>query len=182
MRRAARARGFSAAELMVVLVVAALMLTLALPDLRQLLSQLRLRVAAGELYGALELARAQAVARGAPVALVPLDGGGDWSRGWVVLLDRDGDLRPGSGDEVIAWHGPAPDGVAIRSAFSSHQQPDYFAYNGAGRGCSARSTAAARWGTLSLQQGSVRRLIIVNMLGRSRLCDPTRDAACGDAQ
>ena len=60
-----------------------------------------------DLFGAIDLTRAQAIARGRRVQLVPADGAGrDWRRGWIVFVDRDGDRRPGAGDEVIMRHGP----------------------------------------------------------------------------
>jgi type IV fimbrial biogenesis protein FimT len=54
---------------------------------------------------------------------------------------------------------------------------DSFAYNAAGRACSAGNSLAARWGTLSLTQGEDVRNIKINMLGRVRVCDPAQDRA-----
>jgi type IV fimbrial biogenesis protein FimT len=173
-----RGQGVSLIELMTVLAVAAVMLAVALPDMRQLIRHQQLKAAADDLFGALGLARSLAIARNARVHVVPLDSSGvDWSRGWVVFVDRDGDRRPGTGDEVIAQHGPLAGGIAIGTAFSSRQEPDYIAYNGAGRSCADSNSEAARWGTLSLFQGERTRRIKINMLGRARMCDPARDGA-----
>jgi len=175
--------GFSLAELLMTIAVMAVVLSVALPNLRQLLRDQQLKAAVNDLFSAINLARSQAIARGARVELAPAGpDGADWSRGWVVFVDKDGDRRPGSGDEVIAAHGPLADGIAVATVFSSQQGSAYFAYNGAGRGCTDTSSAAARWGTLSLlRDGQVRR-IKINMLGRARICDPAREgAACPGA-
>lgn len=175
-------RGVVLAELLVALAVMAVLLTIALPDYGALVRRQQLRTAVADLSGALALARAQALARAGRVELVPLDAGGsDWSRGWVVLVDRDGDRRPGAGDERIAVHGPLPAGMVLSTVFSSHQQPDYIAFNSGGRGCTADSALAARFGTLTLRAGAEQRRVIINMLGRIRVCDPVRDGdSCGD--
>jgi type IV fimbrial biogenesis protein FimT len=183
MNGGARARGFSLAELLTAIAIGAVMLAIAVPDMRQLIRRQQLNAAVNDLFGAVHLTRSQAIARGARVELVPADAAGDdWSRGWVVFVDLDGDRRPGGGDEVIMKHGALPDGIAIDAAFSSHNGPQYFAYNGAGRGCTDTSSLAARWGTLSLFQGQQIRRIKINMLGRARVCDPARDgASCSGA-
>ena len=177
----ARARGVVLVELLVVFAIAAVLLAIALPDFGDLVRRQQLRTAVADLAGALALTRAQALARAGRVELVPLDAGGtDWSRGWMVLVDRDGDRRPGAGDERIAVHGPLPAGMVLTTAFSTHQQPDYIAFNSGGRGCSADSALAARFGTLTLRAGAEQRRVIINMLGRIRVCDPVRDGdTCG---
>lgn len=181
MNGAPRRAGFSLAELLTVVAVAAIMLSIALPDLRALVRQQQLKAAVGDLFSAIELTRAQAIARGTRVELAPADAAGaDWSRGWIVFVDRDGDRRPGSGDDVISKHGPVARGIAISTAFSSHQSPDYLAYNSGGRSCSAASSLSARWGTLSLFQDGQTRRIKINMLGRARICNPARDGASCD--
>lgn len=166
------------AELLVVLAISAVLLAIALPDFGALLRGQQLRAAVADLAGALALTRAQALARGGRVELVPLEpAGSDWSRGWVVLVDRDGDRRPSGGDEIVAVHAALPRGMALSAAFSSHQTPDYIAFNSVGRGCRADSALAARFGTLTLRAGGEQRKVIVNMLGRIRVCDPARDGA-----
>ena len=107
----------------------------------------------------------------------------DWSRGWVVFVDDDGNRRPDAGEEVIMRHGPLAEGIAIDAVFSSQQGSPYLAYNSMGRSCSNTSSLAARWGTLSLVQGGHTWRIKVNMLGRARICNPARDgASCAAGQ
>ena len=173
-----RKAGFSLPELLVVLAIAALMAGIALPDYRQMIRAQQLKAAANDLFGAIDLARTQAIARGRRVQLVPLDAArGDWSGGWVVFVDQDGDRRPGPGEEVIQRYRAPAKGIAVAAVFSSQQGAAYLAYNSMGRSCSDTSSQAARFGTLSLVQGGQIRRIKINMLGRARLCDPARDGA-----
>jgi type IV fimbrial biogenesis protein FimT len=174
--------GFSLPELMTVLAVAAVLLAVAAPDLRAMIRAQQLKSAANDLFGAIGLARGQALARNARVMLAPRDPAGvDWARGWAVFVDTDGDRRPGAGDEVIAVHGPLDRGITTRFAFTTAAPPYYIAYNGGGRSCSDTSSAAARWGTLSLFSASGARRIKINMLGRARVCDPAHDSSCDGA-
>lgn len=180
--KGASSTGFSLAELLVVLAIGAIVLAIAGPDLAALVRTQQLKAATGDLFGAINLTRAQALARGRQVKLMPADpAGSDWSQGWTVFQDNDGDGQPGTGDELIAVHGPLAPGVAIDFAFTSPAPPFYIAYNGAGRSCSATNSAAARWGTLSLFHGDGIRRIKINMLGRARTCNPARDDACDGA-
>ena len=180
-RPAGRMAGVSLPELCTVLAVAAIAMAIAAPDLRDLVRSQQLKAAAGDLFAAIDLARAQALARGRQVKLVPADPrGADWRQGWRVIDDRDGDGRPGA-DEVIAAHGPLAAGIAIDFAFTNLAPPYYIAYNGAGRSCADGNSAAARWGTVSLFHGGHIRRIKINMLGRARVCDPARDAGCDGA-
>jgi type IV fimbrial biogenesis protein FimT len=177
-----RRRGFSLAELMIVLAVAGVMLSVAAPNLRELVRTQQLKAAVNDLFGAIGLARSQALARNERVRLAPLDPAGtDWTRGWTVFVDRDGDRQPGAADEILAVHGPLAQGVSAHFGFTSPAPPYYIAYNGAGRSCADTSSATARWGTLSLFHGAGTRRIKINMLGRARVCDPARDSSCDGA-
>lgn len=176
-----REAGFSLPELLTVLGIAAILAALALPNMGAVLRAQQLKVAVNDLFGSIGLTRAQALARNSRVQLAPRDPlGTDWTRGWTVFVDHDGDGMPGPGDEIVSDHAALPDGIAIRFAFTSAAAPFYIAYNGAGRS-TANQSDAARFGTLSLFQGSAIRRIKINMLGRARICDPARDDTCEGA-
>lgn len=174
MRR--QSHGLTLVELLIVLAIAAALVVVVTPDLRDMIRRYRLEAAATDLFGAIDLTRSQAIARGSRVQLVPLEAGGaNWSSGWIVFVDADGDRRPGPAEEVIASHGPLPEGIVISFNFTSNKLPYYIAYNGAGRSCSYSSSMAARWGSLSLHQDGQIRRIRINMLGRARICNPETD-------
>jgi type IV fimbrial biogenesis protein FimT len=179
--RQRRTRGFSLPELITVLAIAAILSALALPNMGALLRAQRLKVAVNDLFGAIGATRAQALALNSRVLMVPRDPrGADWTRGWTVFVDRDGDGTPGAGDAILSEHAPLAQGIAIRFAMTSAAAPFYIAYNGAGRSTS-RQSDAARFGTISLFQDAAIRRIKINMLGRARICDPARDDTCEGA-
>lgn len=180
--RAPSCRGAGLAELAVVLAIAAVSFAVAASDLHALVAAQQLKAASSELVDAISHTRAQAVARNSRVKLMPRDPGGrDWTRGWTVFIDRDGDRVPSAGDEVLAVHGPLPEGVRVDFSFTQSAPPQYIAYNGAGRSCSDTSSGASRLGTLSLFHGEHIRRIKINMLGRVRICNPARDDGCDGA-
>lgn len=168
-------RGFSLVELMVVIAITAVLVGIAAADLRSLIRHQQLKAALSDMFGAIDLTRSQAITRGRRVYMAP--NGADWSGGWTVFVDSDGDGRPGADDELIATHGPLAEGIIVTSGFTSPRSPDYIAYNGGGRSCSHASSMAARWGTLSLTLDGRTRNIKINMLGRARACNPERDGA-----
>ena len=178
-----REQGFSLSELVIVLAIAAIAAGMAAPNLHSLLQAQQLRSATGDLFGAVALTRAQAIARNETVKLVPNDAAGrDWTSGWTVFVDRDGDRQPGPDDEVLAVHPPLPAGMHADFSVTSPAPPHYIAYNGAGRSCSDTNSAAARLGSLSLFHGDHIRRIKINMLGRARSCNPARERGCDGAQ
>ncbi len=170
--------GHTLLELLAVLAMTLLLAAAALPSLQEMLARQRLRAASNDLYSAIELTRALAMARGQRVLLMPAGSGGlDWRQGWLVFVDRNADVAYGAGDELLFRQGPLAGGIDVRFGFTSATKPLYIAYNGAGRSCSATNSLAARWGTMSLILGNQARHIKINMLGRVRVCDPQRDTA-----
>jgi type IV fimbrial biogenesis protein FimT len=174
-----RQPGWTLVELLVTLVCAALLLAVAVPSLAALLRNVRLGAATSELFGAIHTMRAQAIARNARVVMTPLGPAqADFAAGWMVFVDRDGDLQPDQEDLVLARHDALGSDIRMALELSSQHGKAYLAYNGSGRSCSAANSMAARWGTLSLFAGKQVRRIKINMLGRPRVCNPERDRYC----
>jgi len=171
-------RAFTLVELLVALAVAGVLLGAAVPNVQAFVARQQVRVAAADLLASLHLARSAALGRGEIVVVAPIDAGGAWRQGWTVFADRDGNGRPGAGEDVLFRHGAVADGLRIWSRLSAAAPPWYVAYNSAGRTCRAGNGTAANWGTLSLRLGGEERNIKINMLGRARLCDPRRERGC----
>jgi type IV fimbrial biogenesis protein FimT len=80
-----RSRGFTLLEMMVVVALAAIMLSLAVPSLRDLIVGQRVKTAAFAFASAAVEARSEAIKRNQQVALVPLVAG-NWGGGWRVQI------------------------------------------------------------------------------------------------
>lgn len=84
------ARGFTIVELMVTLAVLAIVLTLAVPSFNTLIQNNRMTTRANDVVTALNLARSEAIKRGANATVTAT--GGNWNNGWTVAAGGT-DLR-----------------------------------------------------------------------------------------
>lgn len=107
-------------ELMVTLVVAAILLTLAVPNFRDFLLNNRLAGATNEFIAAANLARSEAIKRGRNATVCvsnsaseprTCSGGNDWGEGWLVWVDADG--SGGLNDDERLRVGDAQDNTGV---------------------------------------------------------------------
>ena len=68
---------------MIVVAVVAVLVTLAVPSMRDMLIATQVRAAASDLYESVILARSEAIKRAANIDVVP--NAGDWSQGWSIM-------------------------------------------------------------------------------------------------
>lgn len=170
-----RARGFTLVELLTALAIAAILMTLAAPSFQRMLQRQRVNTTANDFFAAINLARSEAIQRGARVDLVPLDGA-DWAQGWVVFVDANGNQKPDADEKIVFSHGPAPDGVIIKAALTD-SKVQYLAYNGTGRTRTNANSQSPQAGNFSFSLDKQSRRIKINFLGRARMCDPELDGA-----
>jgi type IV fimbrial biogenesis protein FimT len=97
----ARQSGFTLIELLVTVAVLAVMLTIAIPSVRDLSLGSATVSRANDLLGHLNTARAEAVKAGTNVRISAV--GGNWNDGWVVAIDRNmnGAVDGLDGDRVL---------------------------------------------------------------------------------
>lgn len=121
MKRLPPERGFTLIELMITLAVAAILLKLAAPSFSAALNGNRLSSAAGELAGAVQLARSEAVRANGRVVLCRSTDSSTCSStdnvwpGWIVFVDSDGDGVRDSAEPVVK-SGTFDAPVAVRSS------------------------------------------------------------------
>ncbi len=106
-----RVRGFTLLELMVVVAVAAIVLTMGIPQFGEFLSNSRRTELSTGLFSALTQARTEAIARNAEVAVAP--SGESWTSGWRVFIDADANGRFNSGDSSIAEYDITHDDIVL---------------------------------------------------------------------
>jgi type IV fimbrial biogenesis protein FimT len=107
LRRTDGARGFTLVEVMIALAIGAVILLLAVPNFSTLLERNRIGSAADHLYASLAEARGEAVKRRTTVRVCPsadsasCRNDGDWSDGWLVFMDGDGNGAPNTDADII---------------------------------------------------------------------------------
>jgi type IV fimbrial biogenesis protein FimT len=170
-----RSPGFSMVELMVVLSIAAILLTVSVPSFRHLIQQQKITTTVNDFFAAINLARSEAIQRGSRVDLVPADAA-DWAKGWIVFIDRNNNQKADTDEKIIFAHGPAPSGISIQSALTD-SQVKYIAYHGSGRTRTNASSQSPQIGTISFTIGEQVRRIKINFLGRPRVCNPVVESA-----
>lgn len=99
-------RGFTLIELIIALAVGAILLSIAVPGLTQLINGNRSTAYVNSLVGAIHLARSEAIKRNSAVVVCASSTGlscvGNWSQGWVVLDNDNPAGNPiGSGAQSV---------------------------------------------------------------------------------
>jgi type IV fimbrial biogenesis protein FimT len=118
-----------------------------------------------------------AVTHRRPVVVCPIDGEAtgcvqeaDWSCGWIVFFDPDGDRHPDESDQVIAVE-QARSSSSLRMSTSSGRPYVRYLPDGTSAGTNVTFELC---GT----EGSVLGKVIVNNAGRSRIERPAEPVTC----
>lgn len=164
MRFAPRRRGFTLLELMAALAIAGVVFTLGAPGLGAWMTEQALQDRADALLHALDLARSEAVKRGARVDVCPgsaaCSGGAlAWEGGWAIVADAD------RGGSALAHEHAAAPGITIRG---NRPVADYVSYTSAGH--ARRFDGALQMGTFTVcRPGHRARKVVLANSGRARV-------------
>jgi len=164
--------GLTLIEAMTVLAVLAVSLTIGLPAFTETLARLRIQTAMHGISADLAGARSRAIARRTQVIACPRTSDhrcrddNDWSHGWMVFTDPDGNRQPDDAVDILGSRDPLPRGLSISSTRR------YLRYQQDGR--SAHSNQTVRLCAGDRLAGTV----VVNNLGRVRSARPPRPTAC----
>jgi type IV fimbrial biogenesis protein FimT len=111
--------GATLLELLVVLAIAAILLTIGIPSFASLAHSSRLSTATNELLASLHLARSEAIKRRGRTVLCPSATGaacavsGGWHQGWVVFHDANNNAVLDTGETVILTRQTLPAGFSL---------------------------------------------------------------------
>lgn len=99
-------RGFNLVELVVVVSIAGILASVAIPSFNSSIASMRAKNAASNVYDGLVRARSEAVKRNSTIKLVPIDG---WAKGWQMQLSSDANqvLEKSSTTGTVVINGPA---------------------------------------------------------------------------
>ena len=112
--------GFTLVELMVTIVVAAVVLTVAIPSFKEIIDNNRLVTQVNAFTTSLATARSEAIQRALQVTVCKSTNGtscttsGNWEQGWIVFEDVNGNGSVDVGDDLIRVFRSLPAGYTLR--------------------------------------------------------------------
>ena len=147
--------GISLLETMATLAILGVLTAIAMPSFQDLIKNNRIASQANNLIAALHYARGETVTRGVSVRVEPLVAGTDWTRGWQVRIDGNGDTDFGDAEDVVIRNYDGVEGSTLTTT------ANFVTFNPAGD--------AAATNTLTLRAtdctGEHQRIISVAMSG-----------------
>jgi len=178
-------RGFTLLELMVTMVIAAILMMVAVPGFLSYQRSSAVYAATSSFSAALNAARAEAIKRAKPTFVMPTSGS-DWSLGWMVFVDLDGDdaYDKTKGDVLVLTQAAVPSGVSVpvstaAPAFVAAAGVAYVRYDSYGIPRSNATTTLPLPNAVDFSAGSgstrTTRRVILGIVGRPRTCDPVND-------
>jgi len=152
-------RGFTLIELLVTIAIAAIVLTIAVPNFIVFVQNNRLTSQANDLVTALNYARSEAIKRGVRVTVcsratdAACAGSTTWDTGWLVFVDTNGNGAV-DGEAVLQVRQPLESGNTMRAAQRqrvTYQNTGYSGFADTFRLCDTRGPASGRSIAVNLQ-------------------------------
>ena len=160
--------GFTLVELLITLVLAAILTTVAVPSFNTTIKNNRLVTQTNLLIASFNLARSEAVKRAQAVnvcasnaAQTACSGGTDWSQGWVVWADQDASNTLNNNNEIIKVSEALPTNTTLTANNSQVQYTAQGALNVGG--------ANPSFTVCDDRSGETGRRILVRNTGRANL-------------
>lgn len=174
-------RGFTLGEVLTTLGVLGVSLSLVVPSFERV-TQSNLRATTiNELVATLHVARSEALARNATIAICPSADGQTcarvaWEAGWIRFVDSNGNYRADDGEAVLGG-APAIAGLEIRTKTFATA----FAYGPTGRVSSPdASPGGGDFMFCGTDRGMTPQVVVVSALGQPVLADQRADGRPAD--
>ena len=170
-----RTRGVTLIELVTTLAIVVILSTFGLTAFADALARQRVQTALHLISADLAMARNTAIMRRNQVVACPGDAllgcrsDADWSRGWIVFTDPDGNRQPNAEGNLIRV-ADAPSGAPASIRLASTRT--FVRYQRDGRSAGTNLTINV------CHKDRFAGQVVVNNLGRVRSAQPKREAAC----
>lgn len=169
--RTAMQLGFTLVELMVTIALVAILMGLAAPTFIESRRNAQLTSLANSVLSSINTARAEALKTGLQVYVVPMTNN-NWATGWRVYVDVDADRAYSAAADRVLLEQPAFDpsitiDTTVGTGFDDNGAK-YIMFNASGY--PRRNNGAFNADSLGLSNSVGRRAIILNAVGRARVC------------
>ena len=168
--------GFTLIELMIIIAIAGILVSVAIPSFNSIISSNRLTTYANELVTALNLARSEAVKRGVQVTISNGTASSDWGSGWTIFTDINGNGVLDGADLLLRTYPALTAGYTLMTGAN---YTCWVAYDGMGlsRGSGVACNGGLPNDTFRLCYGTdntLSRAITINTVGRAVVSTGTR--------
>jgi type IV fimbrial biogenesis protein FimT len=166
--------GFTLIELMTVVVLIAVLLSLAAPSFTSFRQNSEVRTVANDFLSAINLAKSEAIRSGSTTYITP-NSDDDWTKGWKIYIDRDfTDSYNSTTDTLIISSQPLPSSVSVQNTataafWDSSKSNRYVSFSG--NGYPRRSGGAGfNGGQVVFKNDGASRTVVLSVTGRARVC------------
>lgn len=175
-----RVRGFTLIELVVTMAIAAVLMMVAVPNFVNFQRNSQLTSLTNSLVASIYAARGEAMKTGLNAFVVPTANGSDWTTGWIVFVDNNGDGAFSAADDTLVQTQPALESYFTASGTgSSGETPAYIMFSSSGYSKTKSGAFGAL--TLSIARSDApasavyeqTRRITIGSTGRLRTCKPS---------
>lgn len=172
------ARGFTLIELMVTILVAAILTTIAAPSFREYQRNSELTSLTNTLLAAVNSARGEAMKYSAYAMIVPSEGA-DWNAGWRVFVDKNMDKKYKKEDDVLLLEQAAPPSyISIAGTGSAAGSSPSIIFNASGYAGVGSTFSNV---TINIKRNDVTgprytRRLKISKSGRARVCRPVDES------
>ena len=171
--------GFTLVEVIVVVALIAILMSMAVPSLASFQRNSELRASASGFLAAVQSARAEAMKRGMDTYVVPVSDN-NWATGWTVYADVDRSQSLTGNDVVIMQTGAIASktsvtgGLAVAAEFAG-TSGKFIRFNGGGFPLAMDGSFRGGAIEFGVTGSTEKRRVVLNAVGRTRLCDPAKD-------
>jgi len=171
-----RNRGFTLAELMVTMAVVAIVLTIGVPAFQATVRNNRAVANANDFLTSLNLARNEAIKRGAGRVVLcpgtPAGCAGTWTSGWIVFVDTNNNGQWDAGERILQAHEPLSgnDTLTGNAPVSTYIS---FAADGSTRFANSNAFQAGTLRFSLCNSNNQQNTIVINSVGRARVAPQT---------
>ena len=179
-----RLSGFTLIELMVTIAIASVLLMIAAPSFVSFQRNSELTSLANSFIAAVNATRGEAMKVGRYAMAVPADGT-NWSKGWTVFVDNNGNSTlNATTDRIVLQQAALASYFTASGSGTAGATPPYVLFDASGYA----KTKTAGFGALTLtitrndlsgaDQTAQTRRIVIAKTGRARVCRPATDTTC----